>query len=236
VRQSENLGAVENFKFVLDEAVGEYFMWAAADDVWSTNWIHLLLSVSESHDCCAFGVVKTIDCNGSVINHPANNRKYTFNGPRAFRRLKYFLSPSMNGKANVIYGIFKVSIIRSGDFEVFGKYKSGSDMLFVYSVLNYTDIFSTENAVLSKRVHAGCLGCGGGKKSKRKRISRRLFGFLVYQMRNPRYAMYFVESKIIDKLTITVAYPIAIVVATMSAVLAHASASARGAGGKLSDE
>lgn len=32
VRQPENRGPTANFKFVLDEAVGEYFMWAAADD------------------------------------------------------------------------------------------------------------------------------------------------------------------------------------------------------------
>ena len=32
VRQTENIGGVYNFKFVLDEAVGEYFMWAAHDD------------------------------------------------------------------------------------------------------------------------------------------------------------------------------------------------------------
>ena len=33
VRQAENLGPAANFRFVLDEAVGEYFMWAAADDL-----------------------------------------------------------------------------------------------------------------------------------------------------------------------------------------------------------
>lgn len=32
VRQSENRGPIANFQFVLEEAVGEYFMWAAHDD------------------------------------------------------------------------------------------------------------------------------------------------------------------------------------------------------------
>ena len=32
VRQPVNLGALDNFTFVLDEARGGYFMWAAADD------------------------------------------------------------------------------------------------------------------------------------------------------------------------------------------------------------
>ena len=47
VRQSENLGVSANFQFVLNEAVGEYFMWAAADDWWDPNWINVL---SESLD------------------------------------------------------------------------------------------------------------------------------------------------------------------------------------------
>lgn len=41
IRQSENIGATKNFKFVLDRAVGEYFMWAAADDIRSPDFIEL---------------------------------------------------------------------------------------------------------------------------------------------------------------------------------------------------
>jgi len=38
-QQSINIGAMNNFKFVLNEACGEYFMWAAHDDVWSPDFI-----------------------------------------------------------------------------------------------------------------------------------------------------------------------------------------------------
>src|SRR5688500_6871770 len=34
IRQNENLGVLANFEFVLDQAGGEFFMWAAADDEW----------------------------------------------------------------------------------------------------------------------------------------------------------------------------------------------------------
>ena len=43
VRQSQNIGATANFEFVLDEALGKYFMWAAADDVRSHDFIELNL-------------------------------------------------------------------------------------------------------------------------------------------------------------------------------------------------
>ena len=41
VRQAINLGAFGNFKFVLDEARGEYFMWAACDDTFSQDFVEL---------------------------------------------------------------------------------------------------------------------------------------------------------------------------------------------------
>jgi glycosyltransferase involved in cell wall biosynthesis len=41
-RQSKNLGAFGNFIWVLNQARGEYFMWAAHDDCWSSNYIEAL--------------------------------------------------------------------------------------------------------------------------------------------------------------------------------------------------
>lgn len=41
VRQSKNLGAAANFKFVLDEALGDYFVWAASDDIHSIDFVEV---------------------------------------------------------------------------------------------------------------------------------------------------------------------------------------------------
>lgn len=41
IRQPTNIGAGFNFKFVLDEARSEYFMWAACDDVRSNDFVEL---------------------------------------------------------------------------------------------------------------------------------------------------------------------------------------------------
>src|SRR5581483_12411158 len=43
IRQKANIGAAKNFNFVLSKAKGEYFMWAAGDDVWNENYIKLLM-------------------------------------------------------------------------------------------------------------------------------------------------------------------------------------------------
>lgn len=39
IRQSENIGAALNFKFVLDRSISKYFMWAAADDIRTDDFI-----------------------------------------------------------------------------------------------------------------------------------------------------------------------------------------------------
>ncbi|MBU2601981.1 MAG: glycosyltransferase [Actinobacteria bacterium] len=49
VRQPRNLGAAANFGFVLREARGEYFMWAAADDTRSSDYVAVNLEFLESH-------------------------------------------------------------------------------------------------------------------------------------------------------------------------------------------
>lgn len=49
VRQPVNLGAERNFRYVLNEASGEYFMWAAADDVRSPDYLALNLNFLECH-------------------------------------------------------------------------------------------------------------------------------------------------------------------------------------------
>ena len=41
-RQPFNQGAVPNFIWVLHEAKGDYFMWAAHDDFWSSNYVEAL--------------------------------------------------------------------------------------------------------------------------------------------------------------------------------------------------
>lgn len=53
VRQPENIGAIPNFQFVLKEASGEFFMWAADDDEWDPSFV----------DFC----VKNIGDSGSIM-------------------------------------------------------------------------------------------------------------------------------------------------------------------------
>jgi len=152
IRQPHNLGASANFKFVLDEALGEYFMWAAADDVWDKNWIEKLLPVSVKEQCIAFGMLITINENSQEIQHPANKRQLSFTGQKMIRRIKYFLEPAFLGKANPIYGIYPKICLTKDILDIFSDDQDGSDMLFLYRLLANVEIRNVPAVFLYKRI------------------------------------------------------------------------------------
>ena len=49
-RQEENKGATFNFQFVLEQATGKYFMWAADDDEWEDTYIEKCLEKFKNND------------------------------------------------------------------------------------------------------------------------------------------------------------------------------------------
>ena len=57
-RQPSNIGPIANFRFVLAEASGDYFMWAADDDEWDASFIETCLAADRS--CSVMTNFKTI--------------------------------------------------------------------------------------------------------------------------------------------------------------------------------
>jgi len=106
VRQSENRGAMANFQFVLDEAGGEYFMWAAADDRWDPDWLAALLSQLSAGVSIAFGSVAPFldsDRLGSKIVPKS------LVGPTTIRMLRYYMCRETGAKPCVIYGLYRTA-------------------------------------------------------------------------------------------------------------------------------
>jgi glycosyltransferase involved in cell wall biosynthesis len=58
-RQPENIGAIANFRFVLAEASGDYFMWAADDDEWDPRFIETCVAKA-SPSCSVMTKFNTI--------------------------------------------------------------------------------------------------------------------------------------------------------------------------------
>lgn len=73
IRQEGNIGAISNFNFVLRKARGEFFMWAASDDVWDLDFIKLMAEALRNNEkaVLAFSPYLDMDEHGKMLGHKA---------------------------------------------------------------------------------------------------------------------------------------------------------------------
>jgi glycosyltransferase involved in cell wall biosynthesis len=127
IRQPENFGATANFRYVLDQSSGEYFMWAAHDDIWDKEWLAVLLENITADDIGIRGYVKFSQDQKIVKNiYPTSFNKGEF--------VRYFLEYDMCGKVFHIYGLFKMEKLKGIDFEPLNC-SYASDVIYVYTLL-----------------------------------------------------------------------------------------------------
>ncbi len=67
IRQIENLGMENNFQFVLNEANGEYFMWACDDDTFSLDYIEKCTKRIGNYGCCVTNTAN-VNLKGEIFN------------------------------------------------------------------------------------------------------------------------------------------------------------------------
>jgi glycosyltransferase involved in cell wall biosynthesis len=149
VRQPENRGALLNFRFVLDEAVGEYFMWAAADDMWSSKWIEELLPVAIKSNVLVYGLMRNINQSNEDVLYKIP-LSFSFRGPKFIRRLSYFCN-HFAGKANPIYGLTSRKDLLHLYLNMLSA--EGGDTKFLFSLLSDIEIVGHTSVTLYKRLN-----------------------------------------------------------------------------------
>ena len=169
LRQPENLGAIENFIAVLHAAQAPCFMWAAADDFWSPDWVERLLPLAQSRRCLAFGRVQVVGTDGRPCRHAANGRDLSFTGPTGLRRLRYFLQPAFLGKANPVYSIFPRNLLTEDALTPFRRGGRGADMLTLYNLLRQVELVSLDGPVIYKRQHKASAAMSEKKRGRFRR-------------------------------------------------------------------
>lgn len=167
-RQQENIGAMPNFKFVLNQAGGKYFMWAAHDDKWGNNWLAQLLLAHRESVVLTFGEVVAISTSGEITR---TCRNLGFTGGLVSRSLKFAFQDEYEGKANLFYGLFKTNVIR----HILCKERScngfATDALILFSVLQLGEISAVNGARLYKRA-----GGAGDRVSKKYSLVMQITG------------------------------------------------------------
>lgn len=130
---TENRGAAWNFNHVFELSSGEYFKWAAHDDICAPTFLERCIEV---FDNTTFSVVlcyprtRVIDENGSLLWEHWNDLEIRENKPH--RRL-YHLTRNIDGMLNPILGLIRSSALRKT--RLFGTYLSADYVLLAELVL-----------------------------------------------------------------------------------------------------
>lgn len=148
-----NIGATNNFVYLTENIETPFFMWAAADDEWSPNYLSECLAILTSNHDVGFvgGGVLNIDVNNQVVR---NYEPFSaFDSDNLNERLeRYIKAREAGGKANMIYSVYRTPLVQSV-CKIPHIFKGwGSDMAFVAAVLARAPYRQATKANLLKRI------------------------------------------------------------------------------------
>lgn len=129
VIQETNRSIVPNFQYLLDQAEGEYFMWAADDDYWDANFIATCVEAMEPRPdvvLCMPDIRLTFE-DGSVRESRLNR---SFMQAGLFSRSFHFIKSTAENKY-FFCGLYRTSLVKSIPFDN----SWGGDHLFIYEAL-----------------------------------------------------------------------------------------------------
>jgi len=111
--QKKNIGAWNNFLYVLKKARSPYFMWASDDDYHSPLFISTLLKLNsgKKKSCLVMSGFKNVDKQGRKYREAKQIWHYSEESVFA-RAKKAICDPEGFGKANFLYGIWNTKFLK----------------------------------------------------------------------------------------------------------------------------
>jgi glycosyltransferase involved in cell wall biosynthesis len=163
VRHEKNHGAGYNFRYVLDAAKSEFFMWAAADDVWHHDFMSEMVRLLDLTPTAgaAFCGIENIDSFGASVR--AYQPFLAFSCPPMTHRAaiaNYLWAPEILGKANLVYGLYQRDVLSARILPLLSSRAWGSDMAFVLSVMCRKPFAVSDRTLFFKRYARPSDRCG----------------------------------------------------------------------------
>lgn len=150
VRHERNMGPHANFKYLMDHAQGAYFMWAASDDRWDSEFVERLVRSLEREPeaAVAFCPYSEIDEQGELL--PGDYR-FDFGGASALRRVTKFHLESSGRRDAFFYGLFRRSKATNMKFVKWWWINKTIPMNNAYPPLSYILAVGNYHLVMSDR-------------------------------------------------------------------------------------
>jgi glycosyltransferase involved in cell wall biosynthesis len=156
-RQEKNNGVFSNFQFVLETATADYFMWAADDDLWDTNFVSSCLSCLIKNP--EYGVVFSKFWVISISHPYAKMKNFPdmsfLSHDDSYMRIKgYILISEPSHKANLFYGLWRKEMAKKllqfycliGDSNIL----YGVDIVMIIGMLAQTKAYQLNDVLYYK--------------------------------------------------------------------------------------
>jgi glycosyltransferase involved in cell wall biosynthesis len=133
VRNEKNLGAAKNFNLVFTLSRGEFFRWAAYDDIMAPRAIEKCLEAIERDPAIALAYPKTIMINAEGKETEKYDDTYEFSDPDPARRFAAFLRIVDIRNCNPLFGLMRRDMV-AGTM-LMGSYHSADKVFLAQMVL-----------------------------------------------------------------------------------------------------
>jgi glycosyltransferase involved in cell wall biosynthesis len=130
--QSQNIGAINNFLFVLNEACGKYFMWASHDDYWDNNWLELLLTNIKDNAIISMGRGIFVEQDETIISEYPSGINFSTN--KTARLLNCILGRPVPHNL-CFFGLYSIDYLKSSKGFIALKELSLNEIYFLFMVL-----------------------------------------------------------------------------------------------------
>lgn len=154
-RQEKNIGMFPNFKFLIDKANCEYFMWAAQDDLREKDYVEICISNLEENRNIGLAttILATIDSSGKSSKEELDLVRLS-GEPSYLLVARYVLQPEILGKCNIMYSLFRTGVIKE-TWKIYPQRREwGSDYHFSLAAISHFGLI-VEPKILFKKRYGG---------------------------------------------------------------------------------
>jgi glycosyltransferase involved in cell wall biosynthesis len=163
-RQKKNIGALENFNYLIKNANGKYFVFAAVDDLWEPNFLEDNIKILESDEKIvgSIGNVEYFGHKGAV----PKSSKWNLRLKKIIRRQdidilkKHVLSCKGDydkkvgkylrfNQGSFVYGVFRTSAIKKNTIH---NNLPAWDLAFILNILKFGDLHVIDEVLFHKFV------------------------------------------------------------------------------------
>lgn len=177
VRLEHRIAAAENFNLGLRLASGEYFMWAAHDDLREPTFVSKLAAALQSNPAAmlAFCRFDNIDSRGTVIRRFAHDWARILAGPHSHQLVRFALPDEARSQKGIfVYGLFRrEALVACGGIAQQKTEHIGEDIILLIRLLLRGQFVFVDELLFHYRVRA-VIGPGGQHLASH--LFKRVFG------------------------------------------------------------